>query len=369
MHEQLLARGFRGDLLPINPRHEMIRGLPAFPDIGSLPTTPDLVVIATPVETVLGIVQACAERGVGAVTVLSSGFADGGTAGAALQEQVAAAATGGKIALCGPNCYGVANLLDGIAATSVPLPVELEVGGLAFVLQSGALSHGIIDFAIRRGLGVGYLMTAGNEAGIDIADYLEAVASDRRVTSVAMYLEAVRRPRALLEALSRLTDAGTAVSVLKSGRSEPGRRATAAHTGAVADDDRVWSALFKSVGALRVHDLGDLAEAGALGLSLPAPERRQPFFMSFSGAATAILADLAVDSALPLVQLMEDSASTLAAALPQTARRRQPPRPHRVCSGQAGRYCQGGRRALQRPTPHASGDGAQLSRRDQPCRP
>jgi acyl-CoA synthetase (NDP forming) len=320
VHEQLITRGFKGELFPVNPRHDMVRGLPAFPDIESLPATPDLVVVATPVETVLGIVRACATRGVGAGTILASGFADAGTEGAALQKQVGAAAAAGNMVLCGPNCYGVANLLDGVAASSVPLPVELRSGGLAFVLQSGALSHGIIDFAIRRGLGVGYFMTAGNEAGLDIGDYLEAVAGDRRIASVALYLEAVRRPRVLLEALARLAAAGIAVSVLKSGRSEAGRQATAGHTGAVADDDRVWSALLASVGATRVYDLGELAEAGALGLSLPTRDRRAPFFMSFSGAATAIIADLAVDCALPLVQLRSETAGALAAALPEAAR-------------------------------------------------
>ena len=319
VHEQLVARGFRGELLPVNPRHEMVRGLPAFPGIESLPNTPDLVVVATPVETVLGIVQACAARGVGAATVLASGFAEAGTEGAALQEQISATATEANMVLCGPNCYGVANLLDGVAASSVPFPLELEAGGLAFVLQSGALSHGLIDFAIRRALGVGYFMTTGNEAGLDIADYLEAVASDDRITSVALYLEAVRRPKALLEALARLAAAGISVSVLKSGRSEAGRQATAGHTGAVADDDRVWSALLASVGTTRVYDLGDLAEAGALGLSLPTRDKREPFFMSFSGAATAIIADLAVDYALPLAQLESKTRDALAAALPKAA--------------------------------------------------
>lgn len=316
-HVQLIGQGFAGSLLPVNPRYEQVRGLPCYPDLSSLPLVPDLVVVATPAPTVLEIVQNCAQLGVSAVTVLGSGFAEAGPDGAELQQRVTDAARGGGIALCGPNCYGVANLLDRVVAGSLPLPLGIESGALAFVLQSGALSHGMIDFAVRRRTGIGYVVTAGNEAVLDVADYLAALAGDERVRSVACYIEAIRRPRPLLEAIEQLVAAGTAVAVLKSGRSEPGRRATAAHTGAVADDERVWSALLRSAGAQRVRDLTSLVECAVLSLSIRAGTRTHPFLMSFSGAAASVMADLAVDAGLRLSDPDHETAQRIVSLLPE----------------------------------------------------
>lgn len=325
-HEQLRARGFGGSIYPVNPRYAEVRGEPCWPDLGSLPALPDLVLVATPASIAVDVVEQCAELGVPAATVFGSGFAEAGEQGALLQSRLRAAATGGGVALCGPNCYGVANLFDRVAATTVPLPADLPPGGLALVLQSGALSHGLIDFAVRRHAGIGYLVTTGNEAVLDVADYLRTLADDARVRSVAIYVEAIRRPAVFLESVDRLAGAGIPVTVLKSGRSEGGRRATMAHTGAVGDDARIWSAMLRSVGAVQVDDLGVLAEAALFALDRPfgAGHRRSgdgdaPFLMSFSGAAASVLADLAEDVCLDLRQPDHALSATLRDALPAQA--------------------------------------------------
>lgn len=325
-HEQLRARGFSGAVYPVNPGYAEVRGEPCAPDLASLPVVPDLVLVATPAPVALDVVEQCAALGVPAATVFGSGFADAGAEGAALQERLRDAAVAGGIALCGPNCYGVANLFDGVAATSVPVPGEVGAGGLALVLQSGALSHGVLDFAVRRRAGIGYVVTAGNEAVLDVADYLAELAADTRVRSVAAYVEAIRRPRAFLESLERLVGSGVAVTVLKSGRSAVGRRATQAHTGAVGDDARVWSAMLRSAGVVQVDDLGALAEAALFALDRPfgaggrpSGDGDRPFLMSFSGAAASVLADLADDVALELRQPGADLASSLRGILPAGA--------------------------------------------------
>lgn len=319
VHEQLVAGGFGGSLFPVNPRYEEIRGLPCFADLGQLPAVPDLVVIATPAPSVLPVVESAAALGVRAAVVLGSGFADAGAEGAEMQDRVARVARSGGIALCGPNCYGVINRLDAVSASSLPLPGpgSLPVGGLALLTQSGALSHGVIDFLVRRGAGLGYLLTAGNEAVLDLADYLQAMAADDRVHSVACYVEAIRRPRPFLEALEALVCSGRAVTLLKSGRSEAGRRATAAHTGAVADDGRVWQALLAGAGVVQVQDLGDLAEAAVFALSPAAQSPTRPYLMSFSGAAASVMADLAADAGLELEQPDGELAAAVRTLIPE----------------------------------------------------
>ncbi len=317
MHEQLVARGFAGRLFPVNPRYEEIRGLPAYPGLAQLPEAPDLVVVATPAPTVVEVIESAAALGVGAAVVLASGFAEEGPEGAARQQRLTEVARSAGIALCGPNCYGVIDLLDSVSAASLPLPEQLVAGELALLTQSGALSHGVVDFLVRRGVGLGYLITAGNEAVLDLADYLGALADDDRVRSVALYVEAVRRPRAFLDAVELLIGRGRSVAVLKSGRSDAGQRATAAHTGAVADDERVWSALLAGAGAVQVQDLADLVESATYALAPVAATPTRPYLMSFSGAAAAVMADLAADAGLELEQPDPDLAAALAEALPE----------------------------------------------------
>lgn len=317
----LVGGGFRGDVLPVNPRRDVVAGLPCRPALDAWArdrgTAPDLVVVAVPAESVPDVVEQAAAVGAGAVIVISSGFAEAGGAGTARQHRVREIASAAGLPVLGPNGNGLVSVPGRLAAWGDPLDLSAHptAGGVALVTASGNV--GVNALAVRRGPRLSYVVSVGNQAVLGVPDIVRALAGDPDVRSVALYLESDGDGAELADALSHCVRHGVGIAVLRAGRSLAGALAAGTHTGGLITDARVTRALVEVAGGAWVEDPHTLLEvAGALAASRPAPAPstgRGVVVVTASGGDAALAADLADRLAVPLAAA---DPTRLAAALP-----------------------------------------------------
>jgi acetate---CoA ligase (ADP-forming) len=307
--------GFEGPIYPINPRYPDILGIKCYPSLTDVPGPIDAMFVALPSEGVLAVIEEASRLGVGAAVVNAAGFADAGPEGAAVQAEMVRVASGAGMALCGPNTNGVMSLLGNAYLCGFVPHEGAKRGGVAICTQSGSLANMLSrDIA---GLGSAYVVSGGNEAMLTTAEYLEAFVRDDRVKVILLTLEAVRRPAALAQAALSAAAKGKVIIAVKVGRSEQGRAAVQAHTGALAGEDALYDAYFRRFGIVRVDDLDEMIETAAMFSARPrSPAETGLVPVTFSGGHAALLADLAQNLKLPLAPLSEQTCSRLRAIYP-----------------------------------------------------
>ncbi len=302
---ELLRRfGFPGAIYPINPRATEVQGLPAFPSVDALPEAPDLAIISVAAEAAPGALDACAAKGVKAAVIFSSGFAELGEAGVAMQDRLRATAQRSGMRVLGPNCLGAASVAErSIATFSVVLEGGLPPPGpLGIASQSGNIGSYTALLARERGIGASRFITTGNECDVDIADAIAFLARDTATTVILCVLETCRDASRLTGALEMARQAGKPVIVLKIGASEAGQAAAASHTGALAGSDAVFDAVFRRAGAVRVQSVEQLLDLGhaAAVLGDRLPKGRRTMLLTASGGFGVLLADAASAAGLSL---------------------------------------------------------------------
>lgn len=319
IHEQLLRHGYAGAIYPVNPKYEQVRGAKAYPSLRAIPAPVEFVAVALGAEHAVRVIGECAEIGARAALFVASGFAEIGPAGEAIQAELRRVALAHGIAVCGPNCYGVANVHGRFAAYGGALTEPLRPGPIALLFQSGALTHSAMDPANARTAGYSYIITTGNEAVVELADYLAALAGDEHTRVIACFVEGLRSPARFFAAARDCIAQGKRVVVLKTGRSELAGRAALAHTGALTGPDAAYDAIFRQLGIARVGDLDELIETAEL-LSRAGPAGAgAPAIVSISGGSCGVAADLAESQGLPLAALAPATAERLRAILPPFA--------------------------------------------------
>jgi acetyltransferase len=199
VHGNLSAARLRGPLFLVNPKHATIRGVRAYARLTDLPQAPELAVIATPARTVPGILREAGAAGVKGAVVLGSGFAEAGAQGAALQDEMLAAARAGGVRLLGPNCLGVMRTQVGLNATFAR--TNALPGKLALVSQSGALCGAILDWAGPARVGFTSVISLGGAADVDFGEVLDFLAGDTATNAILLYIEGIRDARRFMSAL------------------------------------------------------------------------------------------------------------------------------------------------------------------------
>ncbi|WP_065755698.1 acetate--CoA ligase family protein [Bradyrhizobium paxllaeri] len=318
----LLRRySYAGQIYPVNPKASVVQGLQAYASLDELPEAPDLAIIAVDAEKAPEAVEQCAGRGVRSVVVFSSGFAELGEKGRAMQERLRVAARRTGMRLLGPNCLGAVSVADrAIATFSIVLEHSLPAAGsLGIVSQSGNLGSFTMRMASDRGVGVSRFMTTGNECDIDVADGIAWLARDPATKVILCCVEACRDAGRLIAALTEARDAGKPVLVLKIGTSAAGQAAAASHTGALAGSDAVFDALLARHGAVRVRSIEELIELGhAASILLPdrLPKGPRLAVVTASGGFGVLLADAAQAVGLSLPELSEATQRTILELVP-----------------------------------------------------
>ncbi len=255
----LIAAGFAGPILPVNPKHAVLEGLPVHASVDTLPIVPELAVICTPPATVPLLISQLGKRGTRAAIVLTAGMHTQKDAqGVSLQHAMLAAARPHMLRILGSNCVGL--LVPAIGLNASFAHTSALPGKIAFVSQSGALVTGVLDWARSRGIGFSKFISLGDGADVDFGDMLDYLARDADTQAILLYIEDIRHARKFMSA-ARGAARGKPVLVLKAGRAPEGARAAASHTGALAGVDAVYDAAIRRAGMLRVFTTEDLFDA------------------------------------------------------------------------------------------------------------
>ena len=312
----LLEGGFDGPIMPVNPAHSSVAGMLAYPDIASLPLTPDLAIICTPPQTVPELIETLGKRGTRAAIVITAGFAElGSAAGAALQQAMLDSARPHLLRIVGPNCLGVLSTASGLNASFAP--VAAKKGGVAFVAQSGAMLTTILDWASARGIGFSHLVSLGDMMDADFGDMLDYLANDEATTSILLYIETITQARKFMSA-ARAAARLKPVIAIKAGRHAAAAKAAASHTGAMAGVDAVYDAAFLRAGILRVRDLDEVFDAVET-LATPVKLAGDGLIIVTNGGGLGVLAtDALLDRGGRMAELSPEILAKLNSLLPPT---------------------------------------------------
>lgn len=291
--QNLRRFGYQGKLFAVNPNYTEIEGVRCVPHLSALPEPVEFVACAVAAEATVEVLDQAAATGVKAGLVIAGGFGEGSGRGGAHAERLRSVAARSGMRICGPNCYGILNVHDNAAPYSGGIVEPLEPGGVGFIIQSGAVSHAVHDTAVGRGLGISYIVTSGNEAVVDLAEYVDWMVADPRTSVIALFIEGLRRPRRFADAAAKALRAGKPIIALKVGRGERGKRAALAHTGSVAGTDAAYEGFFRQCGVVRVEDIDEMRETILLFSSAARPRGRGVAIASISGGMISITSDLA----------------------------------------------------------------------------
>ncbi|MCB2078698.1 MAG: acetate--CoA ligase family protein [Novosphingobium sp.] len=289
----LLRRAGFQRIFPVNPKNDTIQGLPAWRDVGSLPEVPDLAIVAVSAERSLPVLEECHSKGIPAALLFASGYAETNeTDGIARQAELLefVARTGMRVA--GPNAMGNANFTDQIFTSfGQSFQPGHPAGQTALVTQSGNMCATLYRMARRAGVAFSHVINTGNEADVDLADYLDWLAGDNSTQAALCYIEELRDGAKFLDAARRFREAGKLLAVFKVGASKKGAEAARSHTAALAGDNAAYDAAFASAGVARASELSTLADLAYLHRFGAKIAGSNCAILSISGAAGAILAD------------------------------------------------------------------------------
>ena len=309
-----------GGAVPVNPRYETVFGDRCYPRVSDVPGAPvDVAVILLTAERVLDAVKDCATAGVRHLVVLSSGFSETGAAGRAQQEEMVRLARASGMRVYGPNSPGLANVADRVLLSMSPVAgADVTSGPVGLVTQGGGIGRALMQW-MDRGLGIGLWCSPGNEADLDIADFVNHMLDDDRIAVIGAVVEGFSEGRKFLEAARRARKAGKPIVILKVGRSEYGRKTAASHTASIAGNDAVASALFAQYGVVRVDDVDELGETLQLfsrALSVTDRDVTRTCVYSFSGGTASLAADLVGSAGLKLAAFEPETLAALTARAP-----------------------------------------------------
>ncbi|MBK1661629.1 acetate--CoA ligase family protein [Paracraurococcus ruber] len=314
--QNLTGLGFPGAVHLVNRRGGLVHGQLAAESCTALGVRPDTAIVMVPMSAVGDALADLAEAGGRSAVILTSGFAEAGEAGIAAQARLLAAARQHRIRLLGPNCLGLINHLDKVPLWTAPLAGGRAAGSLAAISQSGQVGHHLNTLGRQLGTGLSHLVTTGNEADLDFADFAAEFVTDDRVRAIALFLETIRNPHRFIAVARQAFDARKPIVVCKIGASEVAALSARAHTGALVGDDRLFDGICRQYGVVRVHSMEDLVVTASL-LARTGPLREGGVgLLSNSGGICGIAADTATAVGMPVPALSAEGVAALQAALP-----------------------------------------------------
>jgi acyl-CoA synthetase (NDP forming) len=312
----LIKYRYEGGLYPVNAKRETVWGVPCYKDFAGLPDKPDHVVVLVPARFAVQVIRDAAAAGARSATIVTSGFSelqDEESQRLAVELQAAIRETG--LAVTGPNCLGNLSAGENLFTNIDDRIVTMEAGPVAIVGQSGAIVMAIRQTLEDRGVGVGYMVTTGNEAGLETPDLMAYFAADPSVRVIVVYLEGVRNTKAFRDACKAARAAGKPVIALKLGASEGGRAAAMAHTGALAGSIETFDAISTREGVIRVRGLDELIETTECFVHADTPSGNRLAAVTLSGGKRGLLIDAFHSAGLSFAPLGQDASEKLAKML------------------------------------------------------
>ncbi len=317
--------GFEGELYPVNPKYGEVWGRPCRSSVRELPRGVDLAVIVVPARVAVRMVDECGMAGVRSAMVVSSGFAEAGDEGRALQAELRETALRHRLPVLGPNVEGFVNYVERVAPYGTTPPPEPVAGSISVISQSGTVAWAMNQLASDRGAGLRLILGVGNEAVLGLGDMFGWAAADPHTKVVCTYIETMRDVAGIGRGLDALRAARKPVLVCApEGRSEAARRSIVAHTGALAGNTALRDAWLRGCGAILVEDPVTMFEAAVL-LSFGTRMRTNGVAAALqSGGACTLFAEAAGEQGLELPEFSSATKRKLRKALPHFASQNNP---------------------------------------------
>lgn len=303
LFKYLSKHGFEGDTFLVNPNYETINGVKCYPRISEIPAPVDCVLIAVSQKHVMPVLNECVDHHVKAAIIFSAGFAETGTEGKQAQKELKNIAKTKHIRICGPNCVGIINFTNKIALSfSQFLETDALIpGNIAFVSQSGALGGSLLNRAQDRKIGLSCFISTGNEADLELSDYINyLVLHDKKTKVIAALIEGFKDGSRFIESAKLALKHRKPIIALKIGETEIGGMAAASHTGALAGSDSVIDAVFRQENIMRVHNYDELLETASLFSKGRIPKGNRVGILTSTGGGGVIMADYFTKSGLKI---------------------------------------------------------------------
>ena len=313
--KKLQEAGFPGRVYPINPKVTEIRGLPAYPNLSSLPVVADLAMVSVAATQVPAVLEECGRIGLRHIHILTSGFKETGTEeGRQLEDQIVSIAKGNGLLVIGPNCMGPYCPASGLTAWGA---IPGARGPLGIISQSGFLVQRLTEYAYSLGIGTDKAVSVGNEAVLDSLDFLEFMSQDENIRVIALYIENMGNGRRFFE-LAREIGKKKPMIVLKGGQTEVGARTAASHTGGMAGKQVIWEVVFHQTGVIPVSSVDECIDAVLAFTLLPPPGTRGVFLIGAGGGTSVMNSDTCIQEGLhvpsPPLAIMEKLHETVPVA-------------------------------------------------------
>lgn len=312
----LIKYQYGGRLFPVNAKRETIWGVPCYKDFASLPEKPDHVLVLVPARFAVQVIRDAAAAGARSATIVTSGFSElQDEESQRLAEELKQAVKETGLAVTGPNCLGNLSAGEKLFTNIDDRIVTMEAGSVAIAGQSGAIVMAIRQALEDRGVGVGYMVTTGNETGLETPDLMAYFAADPSIRVIVVYLEGVRNTKVFRDACKAARKAGKPVIALKLGASEGGRAAAMAHTGALAGSIETFDAISTREGVIRVRGLDELIETTECFVHAEPPKKNRLAAVSLSGGKRGLLIDAFHSAGLNFAPLSANASGQLAKML------------------------------------------------------
>ncbi len=309
----LRESGFQGELYAVNPRAEGMA-----PSLMAIEGAVDLAIIVVPKDHVESVIDDCVTKGVGAVVVITAGFAETGAEGRALEQRLLQKVRAAGMRMVGPNCMGVINTHPSVSMHGTFAAVMPPRGSIAMSSQSGALGVAILEHAKLLNLGFSTFVSVGNKADVSGNDLLQYWAEDPNTDVILLYLESFGNPKKFGE-IARRVGMRKPIVAVKAGRSTAGARAASSHTGALATSDTIVDDLFRQSGVIRTQTLEELFDVAALLANQPLPLGRRVGIVTNAGGPGILASDACEGNDLEIPQLSAETQAKLREFLPPAA--------------------------------------------------
>ncbi|WP_369135272.1 acetate--CoA ligase family protein [Modestobacter sp. I12A-02662] len=307
--ENSRALGYAGRLVAVTPSHREISGVATVPSLAHLDEPVDLALVQVRADRVLGVVEEGLAAGVRTFVVPGAGHTDSGSAAHDLVQGLQRLRDEHGIAVVGPNCMGVLDLVTGAAPYIGTVGAQLRRGTVGLVAQSGAIAEAFVNAGPRVPLST--VVSSGSEAVLSLADHLRFFAADPETTAVLAFVEAIGDGEDTLAACRELAEAGKTLAACVVGRSATAQEGVQAHSGRLAGAARTTAAALAQAGAVLAADLDELLTLGEILGSRRPINGRRTHFVTNSGGEGNLLADIAADVGLELPRLSERARRSL----------------------------------------------------------
>ncbi|SEO97337.1 acetyltransferase [Halogranum amylolyticum] len=307
-----LMEDFDGEVVPVNPKYDEVFGLPAVADVGE--TDADLAVVVVPPHIAVDAVRQAGEAGIQNVVVITAGFGETGSEGAAREQELTEVAEEYNLNLVGPNSLGIMSTPKGMNATFGP--ENATSGNMSFMSQSGAFITAVLDWANDEGIGFKDVVSLGNKAVLDESDFIDAWGTDEQTDVVIGYLEGIEEGREFIDTAREVTQ-DTPIVLVKSGRTDAGAQAASSHTGTIAGSDQAYEAGLEQAGVIRAESVQELFDSAQMLANQPLPDNKEIAIITNAGGPGVMSTDAVGDSSLSMASFSDETLEAFSEKLPE----------------------------------------------------